>query len=268
MNLGGYASTWRHSNRLFCLFIISLSVGHAVAAGPVVYDLQPTAGPSAGGTMLTVRGNNLVGPDVFCKFGNDVWVSPVTLTSTQIVCDTPKRDASRVFVEVTTNGGSTYSQNLATYLYSDAEVVTSISPSQGPDIGSTHVRVKGRGFSNFASLSCMFGVTVVSAKWLSSDTIECLSPPKSAGLEVSVRVANNGVDFSTTYGVFLMTQRETISTVGPTISPITGGSTITIVGHAFTRTNSLFCRFGSTDSAARYWTSTLLTCVTPYHPAG
>ena len=51
----------------------------------------------------------------------------------------------------------------------------------------------------------MFGVTAIAAKWLSSEAVECVSPPKNAGLEVSVRVANNGVDFSTSYGVFLVT---------------------------------------------------------------
>ena len=160
--------------------------------------------------MLTVTGNNLVGQDVFCKFGSDVLVAPITLSATQIVCDTPSTPASRVSVEVTTDGGLTYSHDRVAYLYTGLEVVTSISPSKGPDFGSTVVRVSGRGFQNVASLSCMFGVTVISAKWLSPEAVECISPPKNAGLEVSVRVANNGVDFSTTYGVFLVTGALTV----------------------------------------------------------
>jgi len=195
-------------------------------------------------------------------------VAPITLSNTQMICDTPAKAASRVPVEVTTDGGRTYSQNHVAYLYSGLEVVTSISPSKGPDQGSTMVRVSGSGFQNFASLSCMFGVTKVSARWFSSDAVECTAPPKNAGLEVSVRVANNGFDFSTTYGVFLMTARESITDVKPTISPITGGTVISIIGTAFTRSHSLFCRFGSKDSAARYYTSTFLTCITPYHPSG
>ena len=205
---GSHACMTRHGRDRGMLLILALflaCVGPSGASAPVVFELQPTLGPSAGGTMLTVTGNNLVGQDVFCKFGGDSLVAPITLSTTQIVCDTPSSAASRVFVEVTTDGGLTYSHDRVAYLYSGLEVVTGISPSKGPDFGSTVVRVSGRGFQNVASLSCMFGVTLVSAKWLSSEAVECMSPPKNAGLEVSVRVANNGVDFSTTYGVFLVT---------------------------------------------------------------
>ena len=201
----GTPSTRSGHLRLSILAIVLLCLGFSDAAAPVVYELQPTVGPSAGGSMLTVRGNNLVGRDVFCKFGSDALVAPITLSATQMVCDTPSQAASRVMVEVTTDGGLSYSGNNVAYLYSELEVVTSISPSKGPDLGSTVVRVSGSGFRNFASLSCMFGVTVISAKWLSEDAVECVTPPKNAGLEVSVRVANNGIDFSTSYGVFLMT---------------------------------------------------------------
>jgi hypothetical protein len=189
----------------FSLVILLACLRSSGASAPEVYELQPTLGPSAGGTMLTVTGNNLVGQDVFCKFGADSLVAPITLSATQIVCDTPSNDASRVLVEVTTDGGLTYSQDRMTYLFSESEVVTGISPTKGPDFGSTVVRVSGRGFQNVASLKCMFGVTAIAAKWLSSEAVECVSPPKNAGLEVSVRVANNGVDFSTSYGVFLVT---------------------------------------------------------------
>jgi len=187
------------------LALLFACVGCSEATAPAVYELQPTAGPAAGGTLLTVTGNNLVGTDVFCKFGTAVLVAPIMLSTTQMVCDTPSHAAARVFIEVTTDGGLTYSQNSIVYLYSGLEIVTTISPSRGPDFGSTAVRVSGRGFRNFPSLSCMFGVTAVSAQWLSSDAVQCVTPPKNAGLEVSVRVANNGVDFSTSYGVFLVT---------------------------------------------------------------
>ena len=43
---------------------------------------------------------------------------------------------------------------------------------------------------------------------------------------------------------------------------------ISIMGTAFARSDSLFCRFGSLDSAARYYSSTFLTCMTPFHPVG
>ena len=58
------------------------------------------------------------------------------------------------------------------------EAVTGASPVKGPDAGNTLIRIRGAGFLNHALLSCMFGLTVVHARWLSAEAVECLSPPK------------------------------------------------------------------------------------------
>ena len=69
-------------------------------------------------------------------------------------------------------------------------------------MGDTVVRVLGTGFLDSPLLSCLFGSTAVSAVWLREDILECHTPPMASGTEVALRVANNGVDFSPTYGLY------------------------------------------------------------------
>jgi hypothetical protein len=82
------------------------------------------------------------------------------------------------------------------------ETVTSVSPSTGPSTGGTVVRVRGSGFLNVAELSCSFGATIVPAKWQSSIFVQCVSPSKSPGTQLTVKVSNNGADFSSTFTIF------------------------------------------------------------------
>ncbi len=64
------------------------------------------------------------------------------------------------------------------------------------------VRLRGTGFLNSAELSCSFGATIVPAKWQSSFFVQCISPAKSPGTQVTVKASNNRADFSSTFTIF------------------------------------------------------------------
>ncbi len=83
------------------------------------------------------------------------------------------------------------------------EVISSVQPSNGPAHGNTIVHVDGAGFINSVSLTCQFGFELVSARWLTESRIVCLSPPRTPGTEVVVKVSNNGFEFSTSFAVFV-----------------------------------------------------------------
>jgi hypothetical protein len=82
------------------------------------------------------------------------------------------------------------------------ETVDKIEPSHGPDFGETIVNLWGSGFLDSPLLSCQFGTVSISAVWHRDDLVECQTPPMPAGTEVAIRIANNGIDFSTSFLVF------------------------------------------------------------------
>jgi hypothetical protein len=83
------------------------------------------------------------------------------------------------------------------------EIVYSVQPSNGPADGNTMVHVDGIGFMNSVSLTCQFGFDLVSARWVTNNRIVCLSPPRTPGTEVVIKVSNNGFEFSTSFAVFI-----------------------------------------------------------------
>jgi hypothetical protein len=69
-------------------------------------------------------------------------------------------------------------------------------------MGEAIIRVQGTGFVDSPLLSCLFGAVAVSAAFQSDDLVECQPPIMPADTEVTVRVANNGVDFSSSFSIF------------------------------------------------------------------
>lgn len=69
-------------------------------------------------------------------------------------------------------------------------------PSTGPVIGGTNVTVTGTNFVNSPLLACMFGSQPVSARWISTTQMWCLSPPEQP-IVVAVEVSNNYQQFTT-----------------------------------------------------------------------
>ena len=71
-----------------------------------------------------------------------------------------------------------------------AASVVSMLPSTGPVSGGTNVTVTGIEFVNSPLLSCMFGSQPVTARWISTTQLWCLSPPEVASV-VAVEISNN-----------------------------------------------------------------------------
>lgn len=96
-----------------------LGLSHAQSAGePILYGLEPSSGPTSGGSVITLKGQNFVNSTTFCRFGGlDGIVAPLTMSATQLVCESPARAASRVALEVTTDGGFSFSNSRKLFSY-------------------------------------------------------------------------------------------------------------------------------------------------------
>ena len=162
---------------------------------PVLVHLTPTLGPTDGGTMLTFSGAHLTAPSDaqhHCIFGHGGSISVGVFRGHSshgtITCAAPPAtDGYEVAVEVSINGGRTYTSGGFRYRYYHEAVVISLSPSSGPAAGGTLVSVSGYSFQAVADLQCAFGgLRRVPATLVNFRMIRCRSPAQTANGSLSL----------------------------------------------------------------------------------
>eukprot|EP00698_Gefionella_okellyi_P014440 TRINITY_DN4005_c1_g1_i2.p1 TRINITY_DN4005_c1_g1~~TRINITY_DN4005_c1_g1_i2.p1 ORF type:complete len:2826 (+),score=696.32 TRINITY_DN4005_c1_g1_i2:356-8479(+) len=219
----------------------------------------------AGGTNVTVVGNNFVGTQPFCMFGALSSV-PATKASTSLLyCETPASASGSVSVEVS-NNNLDYTANAVQFTFLQNIAVSSLVPNVGPLTGGTVVVVGGISFVSSSTLVCRFGSFPASAaSWLSATRVQCASPPASV-TSVTVEVSNNNQDFTTNGQLFEYIIASNVSSLFPTAGATAGGVVVTVYGASFTP--SMYCRFDTTVVFAQFNSTTSVTCVTPSHAFG
>ncbi|MTE12099.1 IPT/TIG domain-containing protein [Nocardia aurantiaca] len=107
---------------------------------PALTSINPTSGPAAGGTQVTLTGTGFTATSTV-KFGAAT-ATIVSVTPTQIVVKAPP-GTSGVQVTVTDTGGTS---NGILYTYSPVPTLTGVNPPSGPAAGGTVVTLTGTGF--------------------------------------------------------------------------------------------------------------------------
>ena len=233
--------------------------------------LTPASGPSGGGSLVTVRGEHLMGNVILCRFGTtDVAGSFVSMGVVQCVSPAHDRRRSsstnlRVDVSVSTNGAS-FSESSILFTYHVAIEIGKLDPAQGPQQGRTLVAIHGRGFMQTSSLRCNFGSAVVDAVFVSDTVVNCTAPAQSAGA-VALEVSNNAIDFSRSGVNFNYVSVVSVLLLSPPIGPRLGGSIVSVVGTGMPPGSA--CRFGGLAAvAATLISAGELLCVSPAQPVG
>ncbi len=175
---------------------ISSNGGHDVISSDTFVDLasqergtlllEPSHGPSSGGTRVHVRGITsgaiVGGPQALCKFGNHIsYAIEVGLNGEFVVCLSPSRSenghAVTVPVDVSMLGqSSVFSGEHVLFRYDEDIAVSSLHPSSGVVIGGTQVNIRGGPFRNPDEIVCRFGVKAVDAIYHDDTAITCVSP--------------------------------------------------------------------------------------------
>ena len=138
----------------------------AVAAGSSsgrVEHLFPRGGPFAGGTSVLVTGRGFESTGATrCRFGVDV-LEGVLVNATRIRCLTPTVPPLEegnsaeypVSLEVSTDGGETYTQSGRLFSFVDYTLVhvSGLTPSGGPRSGGTRLSVAGHGFHDLTGVA-------------------------------------------------------------------------------------------------------------------
>jgi alpha-tubulin suppressor-like RCC1 family protein len=154
---------------------------HDIAYGeaiPTVTAVSPAAGPTAGGTTVTITGTDFTGATEV-KFGGTN--ATFTFNSpTSITAFSPARAVGTVDVTVTSPSGTSPTMPQDRFAYVAAPTIKKLSPKRGPTSGKTVVTITGKQLSGATAVS--FGSTpaiILTNKSATSITAE--SPAEAAG---------------------------------------------------------------------------------------
>jgi len=227
---------------------------------PTVTSITPTAGPTAGGTTVTITGTNLTGATTV-KFGATNATSFTVNSATQITAISPAGTGT-VDVTVTTAGGTSGTVALDQYTYVAAPTVTSISPVAGPTSGGTSVVITGTNFTGTTAVT--FGATNAIGFTVNSATsITAIAPAGSGVMDVRVTTAG-GISGTSAADRFTYVDAPLLITVSPSMGPAAGGTAVIITGAYFTGTTSV--KFGAINATS--FTVISSSQITAIAPAG
>ena len=241
----------------------TLTAGYLYANAPTVLSVNPTSGPLAGGTVVTITGTGFQS-GATVKFGGVAATNVTFGSATQITATSPAHAAGAVDV-VVTNPDTQTGTLTAGYLYASAPTVTSVSPVGGPLAGGTVVTITGTGFQSGATVK-FGGVAATSVTFGSATQITATSPAHAAGA-VDVVVTNPDTQTGTLTAGYLYANAPTVSSVSPVGGPLAGGTVVTITGTGFQ--NGATVKFGGVAAiGVTFGSATQITATSPAHAAG
>ena len=222
---------------------------HFTYGAPTVSAITPAAGPTTGGTSVTITGTGFVAGTTVA-FGAYA-ATLVSVTSPTSITAISPAGVGTVNVVVTTAYGTSAISVADQFTYG-APTVSAISPTAGPTTGGTSVTITGTGFVN-GSTSVAFGsypatrVSVVSAQ-----QITAVSPAGVGTVDVTVTntfgTSAKIVGDHFTYGAAALIAQAALSFTGTTGvlgTPLTltskGGSGTGAINYAVTNPGSAKC---------------------------
>ncbi len=209
----------------------SASMGNSFSylAAPTLGSVAPAAGPTAGGTTVTLSGASF-------RAGMQVTVGGLPATGvsvspggTQLTAVTPAHGPGLVNVSVTTPGGSDALGEAYSYVVVPA--LTDVTPDSGPLAGGTTVTLTGSGFR--AGTQVLFGSTPATGVSVNPGGTEltATTPPHPAGA-VAVSVSTPGGSAALSAG-YTYVAAPTLTALSPDAGPVAGGTTVTLTGSGF-----------------------------------
>jgi hypothetical protein len=232
---------------------------------PTIGSISPNVGPAAGGTGITISGNNFVA-GATVALGGSAATGVTVVNGTTITATTAARAGGVVNVVVTNLDAQTATLVSGFTYQLPAPTVTSVSPTIGLTTGGTGITIMGSNFAVGATVSvggsAATGVTVVNAT-----TITASTPAHAAGV-VNIVVTNPDNQSATLASAFTyQLPAPTVSGVTPGVGVTTGGTGITITGSNFV-SGATVTVGGNVASGVIVVSGTSITASTPAHAAG
>ena len=164
---------------------------YEAAPPPVLAAVSPAAGPSRGGTSVTLRGSGFA-PGATVRFGGVAATSVLVVSGTSISTLSPAHEPGRVDVEVINpDGGRAVQAGGFLYEVDGPPTVSSVSPNTGSTQGGTVITVRGINFAPNARVT-LGGVDATNVVVASATSLTATTPPHATPGTVDVFVLNPG----------------------------------------------------------------------------
>jgi len=151
-------------------------------SGPTVTSISPAAGPVEGGTLVTITGSGFTGATSVTFGGTSV--TPTVVNDTTITATSPAKAAGTVDVLVVTPLGTSPNTAADNFVYGGGPIITSISPTNGPQAGGNTVTITGTGFTGATSVT--FGATSLTPTVSSDTSISVVAPAGTGTVDIRV----------------------------------------------------------------------------------
>ncbi len=174
---------------------------------PTVSNVNPNAGPTAGGTSVIITGTNF-SEAAAVKFGSNGATSFKVDSPTSITAVSPA-GAGTVDVTVTNPGGTSATSSADDFSYVALPTVAKVSPDKGPTAGGTSVTIIGTDLSEATAVE--FGSTKAKVTADSETSITAVSPAGAGTVDVTVSTAG-GTSHTSTADQFSYVPTPTVVT--------------------------------------------------------
>lgn len=159
------------------------------AQAPRVAGVNPNAGRSTGGTVVTVVGSGLNGTTKVL-FGTEPGTNVTVASDSSLTVTSPAHQPAKVNVFVVAIGVKSKANSADAFTFHP--FITSVSPTSGTHLGGKTVTISGGGFTGASQVH--FGPFPAQSFTVVSDSeIQAVTPATSAPGTANVRVVTNGV---------------------------------------------------------------------------
>ena len=227
-----------------------------------ITSINPTSGPTVGGTTVTITGDGLVGTSVVA-FDGVLATNIIVIDNTTVTAVTPAHIAGLVDVSITATGGATSLPSAYTYI-APVPTLTSLTPISGPTVGGTLVTITGTGLIGTTAVD-FGGSAATSITVIDDTTVTVLTSAHVAGL-VNVSITTSG-GTGTLNNAYTYIAAPGLTTISPIFGPTTGGTVVTLTGTNLTGTTNVSFD-GNNATGVTVINSTTVTAIAPAHAAG
>lgn len=238
----------------------------ALTVAPRAESIFPESGPSSGGTVVQIFGDNfgddldplacmfqlgegeMASISVAADYVGQGFVRCTTPPASEVAEDTNGTTTTedgmvlatvRVFVASTSSpspiGSSSTTSDVSfspalEFAYFEAPAVSDLAPRMG--LPGVLVDVVGVGFIDEPGLTCRFGNTTTSpVEFKSGNVVTCKAPRQEGdAVTVAVEISNNIVDWTSDGVSFTYRPRAVIDSVSPKAGPVNGSTIVRVAG--------------------------------------
>jgi hypothetical protein len=233
-----------------------------VAVGSAVTSIDPTFGPVAGGTVVTILGSGFLGATGVTFDGTPGTAFTVD-SDTTITVTSPAGDIG--LADVVVLDPESDSDPIDFEYGAVASVATSLTPTSGSEAGGTVVTITGTGFLGATAVT-FDGNAGTDFTVVSDTSITVTSPAGTAGV-VDVIVVDSNAGDSGPLDFEYIADPSVASSLDPSSGTENGGTVVTITGTGFLGATGVTFD-GTAGTEFTIVSDTSITVVTPEHFPG